>query len=144
MGMNHQPNPQHPFKSSSFLQSFGFAFQGLQCVFQSERNFRTHIFLTIFVTCAGFYWQVSRMEWAILLLCITGMLAVEALNTALEYLTDMLANGVYSEKAKVVKDIAAGACLMTAIGTATTGSLVFYPYVMQRLQPLLESAAFFH
>jgi undecaprenol kinase len=120
--------PRHPFKSKSFLHSLGYALNGLKTVFISERNFRTHSILTITVTALGLYLHVTLVEWALLIFCITLMLTVEALNTAIEYLVDVWADGVYNEQAKAIKDIAAGACLVTATGTAITGILIFLHY----------------
>jgi diacylglycerol kinase len=123
--------PQHPFKSKSFLHSLGYALNGIKTVLQTERNFRTHTVLTILVIILGFYLRVSSMEWVVLILCISLMLVVEALNTAIEYLVDIWAEGIYNEKAKLVKDIAAGACLISAVGTAITGSIIFLPYIQK-------------
>ena len=124
----NQPTPRHPFKSKSFLHSLGYALNGLKTVLLSERNFRTHTVLTVLVVLTGLYLRVSPTEWALLILCITIMLTVEALNTAIEYLVDLWAGGVYSEQAKAIKDIAAGACLVSATGTAITGILIFTHY----------------
>jgi diacylglycerol kinase len=121
-------SPQHPFKSKSFLHSLGYALNGIKTVLQTEPNFRTHAVLTFAVPLLGFYCQIKPMEWALLILCITLMLAVEALNTAIEYMVDIWADGIYSEKAKLVKDISAAACLLTATGTAITGMIIFWPY----------------
>lgn len=126
----NQPTPKHPFKSKSFFHSLGYALNGLKTVLQTERNFRTHTVLTVAVTGVGLYYQVSQVEWALLILCITLMLAVEALNTAIEYLVDLWAGGVYNEQAKAIKDISAGACLVTATGTALTGLLILLPHFL--------------
>jgi diacylglycerol kinase len=127
--MNPATPPQHPFKSKSFLHSLGYALNGIKTVLQTERNFRTHAILTVLVTAAGLFFRVSTTDWALLVLCITLMLVVEALNTAIEYMVDLWAEGYYSERAKLVKDIAAGACLMTATGTSITGFIIFLPYI---------------
>lgn len=125
----NQPTPQHPFKSKSFIHSLGYACNGLKSALNSERNLRTHLVLTLLVIAIGIHYRVSRWEWAILLLCITIMVAVELLNTALEYLVDMLVDGQHNHNAKLVKDIAAGACLLTALGTGLTGFLILLPYL---------------
>lgn len=126
------PTPKHPFKSKSFFHSLGYALNGLKTVLQTERNFRTHAVLTVAVTAVGLYYGVSQVEWALLILCITLMLAVEALNTAIEYLVDVWAGGVYNEQAKAIKDIAAGACLVTATGTAVTGFIILLPHFLNQ------------
>jgi diacylglycerol kinase len=123
------PTPQHPFKSRNFLHSLGYAFNGLKAAFLTERNFRAHMAIILVVILIGAFFQVKLIEWAVLIFCMTLMVAVETLNTALEYLVDMWAANVYNEQAKLVKDIAAGACLVTAIGVALTGGLIFLPYI---------------
>jgi len=127
----NQPTPQHPFKSRSFIHSLGYACEGLRSALNTERNLRTHAALTLMVIAAGLYFNINRWDWAILLLCITIMVAVELLNTALEYLVDMLVDGRHNHHAKQVKDIAAGACLITAIGTGMAGLLIFLPYLQK-------------
>jgi undecaprenol kinase len=122
--MNLPSSPQHPFKSKHFIHSFGYACRGIFAVFQTERNFKAHILVAIVVIAGGFYYRVSWLEWCLLIICITLMMVVEALNTAIEYLVDSWFDGVYDLKAKAVKDIAAGACLLTAIGTAFVGALI--------------------
>lgn len=131
----NMPTPQHPFKSRSFLHSLGFALTGLRVVFQSERNFRTHLLMTVLVAGAALLLGVSPPEWAVLIVCMTLMITVEALNTALEYLVDMLAGQEYNEKAKMVKDISAGACLVTALGVAMAGALIFVPHIVRFFAP---------
>lgn len=130
--MNKQTKPQHPFKSRSFWHSLGYAMNGLQSTFRSERNFRTHTLMTVIVSVTGLYFQVQPIEWAILIFCMTLMMAVETLNTALEYLVDLWADGVFNEQAKLVKDIAAGACLITAVGVSLTGLMIFLPYIRDK------------
>jgi diacylglycerol kinase len=126
------PNPQHPFKSRNFLHSLGYAFNGLKATFLTERNFRTHMAIILVVILIAGFFQVKPIDWAILIFCMTLMVVIETLNTALEYLVDMWAAGVYNEQAKLVKDIAAGACLVTAIGVALTGCIIFLPYIQAR------------
>lgn len=123
----------HPFKAKSFGHSLGFAWQGLRRVFQTERNFQTHVVMVGLVTVSGLYLQVSMLAWGLLILSMTLMLVTEILNTALEYLVDMLAEGRYDAQAKAIKDIAAGACLVCALGVALVGALVFVPALVNRL-----------
>jgi diacylglycerol kinase len=127
------PTPQHPFKSRSFFHSLGYALNGLRAVFRTERNFRTHTIMTVIVTVLGFYLQVRPLEWAILILCMLMMMTVEALNTAIEYLVDMIVGGAPNEKAKLVKDISAGACLTTAVGVGLAGAIIFSPYILTKI-----------
>lgn len=125
--------PEHPFKSRSFWHSMGYALSGLKSTFCTERNFRTHLLLAVLISVLAAYLQVSFIEWAILILCMTVMIALETLNTALEYLVDLWADGAFRERAKLVKDIAAGACLVTAFGVGLSGSCVLLPHILRHL-----------
>lgn len=122
------------YKSKSFRQSLYYAMDGLRSVLRTERNFRTHVLIALLVTGAGFFFHISRLEWVLLILCMAVMMAVEALNTAIEVLADAFSEGEYSEPAKRVKDIAAGACLLAATGVAASGIIVFLPYMLASLK----------
>lgn len=125
--------PQHPFKSPNFICSLRYAANGLREVLGRERNFQAHCVLAVLVTAAGFLLEVSRWEWAVLVLCMTVMMAVEILNTAIEYTVDMLSGQERTPAAGIVKDVSAGACLLTACGVALTGAIVFIPHLLARL-----------
>lgn len=129
----NQPDQQHPYKSKHFFSSMGYALQGIRSVILTERNFRAHMIIAVLVAVAAWFFEVSLQEWAVLALCMAMMMTVEALNTSLEYLVDMLSGSQYSEKAKAVKDISAGACLISAIGVAVAGTIIFIPHLLQYL-----------
>lgn len=124
------PLPENSYKAKSFLSSVSFAWNGLRSVLKTERNFRTHVVLAFFVAAGGIFFHVTRLEWILLILCMAAMMAIEALNTAIELLTDMFSEGQYSEEARRIKDVAAGACLLAATGIAIAGSLIFFPYLL--------------
>jgi diacylglycerol kinase len=119
-------SPQR-FKAQNFLQSVGFALSGIRKIFETERNFRIHLVIGALVVATALLLQVNILEWGILMLCMGLMIAVEALNTAIEYTVDLMTGGIYHEKAKFAKDAAAGACLITAFTVAVVGSCIFVP-----------------
>lgn len=108
--------------------SFRYAFQGLADLFRSQPNARIHLGITVLVVGAGFYFGISRPEWVAVVLCITIVLALEALNTALEYLTDLV-SPEYHPLAGKAKDAAAAAVLLAAMGAVAVGAVVFGPRV---------------
>ena len=75
---------------------------------------------------AGFLLGISRLEWVAIVICILLVTAAEAMNTALEYLTDLVSPG-FHELAGKAKDAAAAAVLITAIGAVIVGLLIFVP-----------------
>lgn len=112
---------------NSFLKSFSYAFNGLK-ISLKQRNMKIHITCAVLVIALGFYFKITTTEWCILLLCIGAVLTLEIINTAIEYLVDLVSPN-YNELAGKVKDLAAGAVLIVAIIAAIIGCLVFWKYL---------------
>jgi diacylglycerol kinase len=110
------------------VASFQYAFQGLKDLFKNQANARIHLVVALFVVIAGFSFHISRMEWIMLVLCIALVLSLEAVNTAIEYLTDLVSPS-YHLLAGKAKDVAAAAVLWAAIGAVVIGGLVFFPKI---------------
>lgn len=109
-------------------RSFGYAFKGVATLFRTQAHAWLHLLAAILVITAGLYFGIKRWEWAILTGCITLVIAAEALNTAIEFLTDLVAPD-YHPLAGKAKDTAAAAVLLCAIGAAVIGIIVFWPYL---------------
>ena len=109
------------------IRSFGFAFKGIGQLVATQPNAQIHLVATIVVVGMGFWCEVSRGEWCILLLCMALVWAAEAFNTALENLTDLVSPD-YHPLAGKAKDVAAAAVLISAIFAATIAAIIFVPY----------------
>lgn len=110
------------------IKSVRFAINGIGDLIRSQPNARVHL-LAIFLVCtAGRLLQVSKQEWIALVFCMTLVLSLEAVNTALEYLTDLVSPD-YHPLAGKAKDVAAAAVLIAAIGSVIVGLLVFGPRI---------------
>jgi diacylglycerol kinase len=120
----------------SYLQqrwrSFGYAFQGVITLLRTQPHARVHLLAAVIVIAMGFYFEVSRLDWVILCVCITLVLAAEAFNTAIEFLTDLVSPDHHTLAGKA-KDTAAAAVLICAVGAVIMGLLVFWPYLSRFL-----------
>src|SRR5262249_49085713 len=96
---------------------------------QTQRNFRIHLFICAFVAAAAFWLHVSPFEWALLLGMMGLVLFAELTNTAIELFVDMLTEGRFDTRAKAIKDMAAGAVLITALCAVGVGISVFIPHL---------------
>lgn len=111
------------------IDSFRNAFRGLYLLLKSEQNFQIHTAALLFVIAAGFYFDISRGEWAVVLIMATVVFGLEGLNTALEKLCDDITTD-HKESIRNIKDIAAGAVLVAALIAIVVAALVFGPYIM--------------
>ncbi len=111
------------------LKSFTFAWKGILTCAGHEQNITFHLIAAIIVLAAGFCFGISRTEWMVVMLCIGTVIAAELFNSAIERLVDMV-SPEWEKIAGEVKDIAAGAVLITAFAAAIVGMIVFLPYVI--------------
>ncbi len=122
-----------PFRISERVRSFKFALNGLLTLFKTEHNTWIHAAATLAVIAAGFFFNVTRVEWCLLVFAIASVWVAEAFNTAIEFLADAVSPDVHP-LIKQAKDVAAAAVLIAAIGAAVVGVIVFWPYVFTRLK----------
>ena len=111
----------------SRIKSFRFAFNGLTAVFRSEPNMRLHVLASIVVLIMAYHFEVTQVEWCLLILCIGMVWVAEIFNTSIETLTDLV-SPEHNPLAGKTKDLAAGAVLMAAITAVVVGLLIFIPY----------------
>lgn len=114
---------QHPIQKR--FNSFKYAFKGIFDLFKTQINARIHAFFMILVIAGGFFFNISTTEWIICILAIAMVLAAEAVNTALEYVVDLVSPD-YHELAGKAKDVAAAAVLILAIAAAIIGCIIFW------------------
>ena len=115
------------------LRSFVHAFRGLRVLVQTQRNAGIHAIATVLVVVAGVFCGISRIEWALIALAVVCVWTSEALNTAVEFLVDLV-SPEHHPLAEKSKDLAAGAVLVASIGSVVVGVLVFGPYVLAALR----------
>ena len=116
-------------------KSFGYAFKGIDDVIKHEPNMKIHVVVAILVVIMAIILKVSIREWIILVLLIGAVLAAETINTTIENLVDMYTKE-YDEKAKIVKDTAAGTVLILAITSVIIGLIIFVPKIICLLESL--------
>lgn len=115
------------------LKSFKFAFTGIRELFASEPNATIHLIAAILAVIAGFFFGISMTEWCVIIVCIGAVLGAEAMNTAVEHLTNLV-SPEYHELARKTKDAAAGAVLLIAISAGICGVIIFLPKFLSWVQ----------
>jgi diacylglycerol kinase len=114
---------------SKRLASFKYAFKGISNLFQTQPNAQIHLIAATFAIALGIYLKLSFEEWAILSITIFAVLAAEAFNTAIEYLTDLVSPDFHPLAGKT-KDVAAAGVLLTAIGAIFVAIFIFLPKII--------------
>ena len=112
-------------KIKKTLESFNNAITGIIDTVRTERNMKIHLIVALGVLIASFFFDITKYEFLILAVTITMVIAAELINTAIEATIDMTTN-YYHPLAKIAKNAAAGAVLITAINALLVGYIIFW------------------
>lgn len=110
------------------LKGMKYSFKGGIALIKSEASIQVQLGVAILITIAGFYHNISTMEWIAQTLCIGIVLTAEGLNTALEAIADFI-HPDYHEKIGHIKDIAAGAVGIAAFISVIIGCIIYVPRI---------------
>ena len=91
---------------------------------------RKHVLLGIVAIIAGFVFRLNQMEWLWLLLSVFLVWIVEIVNTVFENVVDMFTDFHFPSHWQKIKDMAAGAVLMTAFFALIVAAIIFIPKIL--------------
>jgi diacylglycerol kinase len=114
------------------VSGFKYALIGLWYILRLEQNARIHLVAAALVLAAGFAFGLSGGELAAIFFAVIIVFLAEVLNTAIEKTLDLIESG-HSPQVAIIKDMAAGAVLVAAIGAVIIGVVIFTPYVLGTL-----------
>ncbi|GJM00687.1 MAG: hypothetical protein DHS20C07_23660 [Methyloligella sp.] len=129
------------FSIRSRLKSFSFAANGLNLMLRTEHNCWIHLSATVSVFVVSLALQISIADWRWIIFSISIVWITEAINTALEYLCDVISPRL-NPSIKASKDIAAGAVLISSITAVLLGFLTLAPYLETSFSAIANNVLF--
>jgi len=109
----------------NLFQAFRCAFAGIMHCIRRERNMKIHVGAMLAVLFLAWRSDLSHSDWALLIITIAFVLSAEMFNTAIEAVVDLMIPE-YHLLAKIAKDVAAGAVLVSAFASLAVGYLLFF------------------
>ncbi|SHF07443.1 diacylglycerol kinase [Clostridium fallax] len=119
------------------VDSFNYAINGIIHSVRTQRNMRIHFLVALVVLTVCFIYDISKVEFLIIAVTITMVIAAELINTAIESVVDLTTN-FYHPLAKIAKNTAAGAVLITAINAVLVGYIIFWEKVTNATYALVS------
>jgi len=119
--------PKKSFLASR-IRSVGYALRGALLLIRTEGSIKVQVFITLIVTAAGFYFEISNTEWILQILSIALILGIEGLNTAVEKVADYI-QPEFDKKIGFIKDISAGAVMLVSIAASIVGLIIYIPKI---------------
>ena len=111
------------------ILGFKYAFRGFRLLMRHEHNAWLHCIIAACAIVAGLLLNISAMEWVAIVIVSGCVFAAEAINTAVERLSDVV-SPEYNDAIKDVKDLSAGGVFFMAITAVITGIIIFLPKIL--------------
>lgn len=108
------------------LKAFKYAFKGAFLLLRNEASIQVQTAIAILITCAGFYFEISKTEWMFQILAIGLVISIEGLNTVAEEIADFV-HPDFHNRIGFIKDIAAGAVFIAAVSAIAIGCIIYIP-----------------
>ena len=118
------------------IKSFSYAYAGIKVLLREEHNARIHTVAALVAVTLGFLFGITPGEWTAVVIVIAMVFAAEAVNSAIERTADFV-KAERDDRKRDIKDLAAGAVLLCAIGAAVVGVIVFLPYLITFINSLI-------
>ncbi len=131
-----QPN-KHKYRLKDLVRihvrSYKWAVRGLFSIFLQQLNFKIQLFVSVLVIAAALFFQITRIEWIIIIFVIFMVLISEAINSAVEAVSDAVSKDQHQD-IRYAKDVGAGATLLAAIASVIIGLIIFLPYIQKFIE----------
>ncbi len=115
-----------------WLKKFDNASRGIVAGIKGQSSFAVHLPVALLVIIAAAWFQVTTIEWLVLLLTIALVLTAELINSAVESLARAITQEHHPQIGRAL-DIAAGAVLVASLFAIVIGLVIFWPYVKNLL-----------
>ncbi len=115
----------HKMKNDNFFEAWGNATNGIIYSATTQRNIRIQLVLAVIVMVLSLVYGLNTAEFLCLLFAVFMVIFAELINTAIETVVDLFVD-VYHPKAKISKDVAAGAVVLAACNALVVGYFIFF------------------
>lgn len=113
------------FRNNKLLKSMSYAIEGIMHTLTTQRNMRIHFAVAFLAMILSLVLDISKLEIMLVFFSIVMVVAAELFNTAIEAVVDLFTSD-YHPLAKIAKDVAAGAVLLTAVHAVIVAFFVFF------------------
>lgn len=118
------------FSIRKFFKSLKFALKGISSIYKTEQNFRFQVWFSFVVIFFMILFRLTFKEVIILVMMTSFVLVMEIINSAFEKIADMFKPRIHVY-AEIIKNIMAGAVLISSITALIIGIIIFYPYFLE-------------
>lgn len=126
----------HKMKNDNFIEACNNAVNGIIYAATTQRNIKIQLVLAVIVMILCLFYGLETTEFLCLVFAVFFVIFAEMINTAIETVVDLFVD-VYHPKAKIAKDVAAGAVVLSACNALVVGYFIFFK--AENLQAISDS-----
>lgn len=112
-------------KNKNFIDAWTNAFNGIIYAVTTQSNIKTQLVIAVIVMLISLLFNLSRAEFLCLMFTVVLIIFAEMVNTAIETVVDLYTD-LYHPKAKIAKDVGAGAVVITAVNALIVAYFLFF------------------
>lgn len=125
-------------KNTTYLDAWNNAIYGIIYTTKTQLNFKVQLVVTVCILILSLFFELTKVEFLCLTFSIMFVLFAELINTAIESVVDLFVD-VYHPKAKVAKDVAAGAVIVAALNAIIVAYFLFFEKISEAGTIVLHS-----
>lgn len=129
---------EHKLHNGNFIEACNNAINGIIYATTTQSNIKKQLVIAVVVMVLSLFFDLSRAEFLCLTFAVVAVIFAEMVNTAIETVVDLYTD-LYHPKAKIAKDVAAGAVVITALNALIVAYFLFFDKVSFIGTSILES-----
>ncbi len=130
------PDEFSPITSKSRISSFRYALAGWLWMLKTQKNTRVQAAISLLVFALGLWVGLMPVEWAVIVIAITINWQAEFVNAAIESAINIASPDIHPV-ARVGKDVASAAVLLSSVAAAIIGGIILGPPFLMKIAPIL-------
>ncbi len=134
--------PKDVIKPKNWFESLNCAIEGVIYAFKTQRHVRYHYAIAVGALLLSLVLKLPMVEFALFAVSVVILLFAEMINTAIEEAVNLI-EARHHVLAKNAKDVSAGAVLISSIGVAIMGYMIFSKYLYEPMGIVLREARMF-
>ena len=123
--------------NSNFIEAWYNAINGIIYATTTQTNIKIQLVIAVLVMILSLFFNLERAEFLCLVFSIMLVMIMELINTAIETVVDLYTD-IYHPKAKIAKDVGAGAVALAAINAVIVGYFLFFDKIGEYGTAVLE------
>jgi len=123
---------EHRTSNKNLIDALKNSINGILYAIKTQTNVKIHLAALIIVIVASVFFKLDKIEVLFVTFSCGLVFVAEMLNTAIEATVDLYTKE-YNEKAKIAKDVGAGAVIMAVINALVVAFVVFFEKIINLL-----------